>query len=298
MENGNVFLFSIFHFQFSVMQFGDYRIEMIPDTEFRLDGGAMFGVVPRVLWEKVAPPDEFNRVRLATNCLFVETTTEKILIETGIGEKWTEKQTKIFGVFRRKTFAETLFEKTGCKPEDITIVVNTHLHFDHCGGNTKPDESGKIVPAFPNARYFVSRKEFEHAENPHERDKASYLKENWEALKKDGHLELKPSVYEVVSGLTMTETRGHNGSMQIVCLKSGDETFYSFSDLIPTTAHIPLPWIMGYDLFPLETLENKKRLLPQALKENWLCWFYHDFETPLCRLVEERGKLKAIQIGI
>jgi glyoxylase-like metal-dependent hydrolase (beta-lactamase superfamily II) len=289
------FLFSIFHFQFSVMQLGDYRIETVPDAEFKLDGGAMFGVVPRILWEKVAPPDEFNRVRLGTNCLFVETATEKILIETGMGKKWTEKQTKIFGVFRRKPFAEMLFEKTACKPEDITIVVNTHLHFDHCGGNTKPDESGKIVPAFPNARYFVSRREFEHAENPHERDKASYLKENWEVLKKDGHLELKPSVYEVVSGLTMTETRGHNGSMQTVRLKSGDATFYSFSDLIPTTAHIPLPWIMGYDLFPLETLENKKRLLPQALKENWLCWFYHDFETPLCRLIEEDGKLKAVK---
>ncbi|MCA1623530.1 MAG: MBL fold metallo-hydrolase [Acidobacteria bacterium] len=280
------------------MQFGDYRIEIIPDTEFRLDGGVMFGVVPRVLWEKVAPADEFNRVWLGTNCLFIETATEKILIETGMGEKWTEKQTKIFGIFRRKPFAETLFEKTGCKPDDITIVVNTHLHFDHCGGNTKLDENGKIVPAFSNARYFVSRKEFEHAENPHERDKASYLKENWEALKKDGHLELKPSIYEIASGLTMIETRGHNGSMQTVCLKSGNGTFYSFSDLIPTTAHIPLPWIMGYDLFPLETLENKKRLLPQALKENWLCWFYHDFETPLCRLVERNGRLKAIKIDI
>ncbi|MCA1637681.1 MAG: MBL fold metallo-hydrolase [Acidobacteria bacterium] len=280
------------------MQFGDYRIEIIPDTEFRLDGGVMFGVVPRVLWEKVAPADEFNRVWLGTNCLFIETATEKILIETGMGEKWTEKQTKIFGIFRRKPFAETLFEKTGCKPDDITIVVNTHMHFDHCGGNTKLDENGKIVPAFSNARYFVSRKEFEHAENPHERDKASYLKENWEALKKDGHLELKPSIYEIASGLTMIETRGHNGSMQTVCLKSGNGTFYSFSDLIPTTAHIPLPWIMGYDLFPLETLENKKRLLPQALKENWLCWFYHDFETPLCRLVERNGRLKAIKIDI
>ncbi|CAN5506262.1 MBL fold metallo-hydrolase [soil metagenome] len=276
------------------MIFGDYRIVVIPDTEFRLDGGAMFGVVPRVLWEKVCPPDELNRIQMQTHCLFVETATEKILIETGMSEKWTEKQTKIFGVFRRKPFAETLFDKTGCKPDDITIVVNTHLHLDHCGGNTILDKNGKAVPQFPNARYFVSQKEFEHAENPHERDKASYLKENWEALEKAGHLELKPSVYEVVSGLTMTEMRGHNASMQTVCLKSGDKTFYSFSDLIPTTAHIPLPWIMGYDLFPLETLENKKRLLPQALEENWLCWFYHDFEMPLCRLTEVGGKLKAV----
>jgi glyoxylase-like metal-dependent hydrolase (beta-lactamase superfamily II) len=278
------------------MVIGDFRVELIPDTEFRLDGGAMFGVVPRVLWERVCPPDEFNRVQMGTHCLFVETPTEKILIETGMGEKWTAKQTKIYGIFRRKTFSETLFDKTGCQPADITIVVNTHLHFDHCGGNTIFNQSGEIIPAFPKARYFVSQKEFQHAENPFERDRASYLPENWEALKKGGQLELKPSVYKVIDGITMTEMRGHNGSMQTVKIESGGQILYSFSDLIPTTAHIPLPWIMGYDLFPLETLENKKRLLPQALNENWLCWFYHDVEKPLCRLTEIDGKLKAIKI--
>lgn len=277
------------------MHIGDFRIETIADTEFRLDGGAMFGVVPRVMWEKICPPDELNRIRMGTHCLFVETPTEKILIETGMGEKWTEKQRGIFGIFRQNTFAETLFQQTGYAPEDISIVVNTHLHFDHCGGNTILSDNGDIVPQFPNARYFVSRREFEHAENPYERDRASYLQENWEALKKSGQLELKSSIYEVVSGLTMTEMRGHNGSMQTVRIRSGSETFYSFSDLIPTTAHLPIPWIMGYDLFPLETLENKKRLLPQALNENWLCWFYHDSETPLCRLTEENGKLKAVK---
>ncbi len=278
------------------MVIGDFRVELIPDTEFRLDGGAMFGVVPRVLWERVCLPDEFNRVQMGTHCLFVETPTEKILIETGMGEKWTAKQTKIYGIFRRKTFSETLFDKTGCQPADITIVVNTHLHFDHCGGNTIFNQSGEIIPAFPKARYFVSQKEFQHAENPFERDRASYLPENWEALKKGGQLELKPSVYKVIDGITMTEMRGHNGSMQTVKIESGGQILYSFSDLIPTTAHIPLPWIMGYDLFPLETLENKKRLLPQALNENWLCWFYHDVEKPLCRLTEIDGKLKAIKI--
>lgn len=276
------------------MFLGDYRIEIIPDTEFRLDGGAMFGVVPRVLWEKVCPPDDLNRIQMQTNCLFVETPTERILIETGMGEKWVEKQSKIYGVNRAKPLAETLFERTNYRPEDISIVVNTHLHFDHCGGNTIRNKSGETVPAFPNARYFVSRKEFEHAENPFERDRASYISDNWEALKTSGQLELKPNVYEVAEGITMTEMRGHNGSMQTVKIESGGETLYSFSDILPTTAHLPLPWIMGYDLFPLETLENKKRLLPLALKENWLCWFYHDFNAPLCRLREENGKIRAI----
>lgn len=277
------------------MFLGDYRIEIVPDTEFRLDGGAMFGIVPRVLWERVCPPDAQNRVRMASDCLFVETPNERILIETGMGEKWCEKLAAIYGIRREKTFAESLFEKTGFRPADISIVVNTHLHFDHCGGNTIKNDTGASVPQFPNARYFVSENEFAHAENPYERDRASYISDNWEALKTSGQLELKPRVYKVAPGITMTEMRGHNGSMQTVKIESGGETLYSFSDLIPTTHHLPLPWIMGYDLFPLETLENKKKLLPQALKENWLCWFYHDPDAPLCRLTEIGGKLKVIE---
>ena len=278
------------------MFLGDYRIEIIPDTEFRLDGGAMFGVVPRVVWERVCPPDELNRISMNMNCLFIETATEKILVETGIGEKWSEKDTKRYGIFRKKPLPESLFEITGYKPKDITIVVNTHLHFDHAGGNTILDEKGKIIPNFPNARYFVSKSEFDQAENPHERHRASYLKENWECLVKSGQLELKPDNYEVVEGLSMETVRGHSETMQCVRLNRGSETFYSFADLIPTRHHLPFAWIMGYDLYPVETLEAKKKLLPQALAENWLCYFYHDVDSPLCRLSEIEGKLKAVKV--
>jgi len=277
------------------MKIGDYRIEIISDTEFRLDGGAMFGVVPRILWEKVCPPDDLNRIGLNMNCLFVETPGEKILIETGIGEKWTEKQEQIYGIFRKKPFAQTLFEKTGYKPEDISIIVNTHLHFDHAGGNTILNKSGKAIPQFPNARYFVSRSEFEHAKNPHERDKASYLPENWQPLLETGQLELKPDNYEVVEGLSLQNIRGHSETMQTICLQRDGETLYGFADLIPTRAHLPLPWIMGYDLFPTETLDFKKKILPQAVRENWLCLFYHDFKMPLCRLIKDNGKLKTLE---
>src|SRR5215470_17322220 len=180
------------------MQFGDYRVEVIPDTEFRLDGGAMFGVVPRVLWERVSPPDDLNRVRLNMNCVFIETPSERILIETGIGEKWSEKEYRMYGIFREKPFAKSLFEIAGCHPEDVTIVVNTHLHFDHAGGNTIGNAA---APQFPNARYFVSRSEFDHANSPHERDRASYLRANWQSLEATGQIELKPDVYEVVDGL-------------------------------------------------------------------------------------------------
>ena len=269
------------------MQFGDYRVEVIPDTEFRLDGGAMFGVVPRVLWERVCPPDDLNRVRLNMNCVFIEAHSERILIETGIGEKWSEKETKMYGIFREKPFAQSLFEITGCRPEDITIVVNTHLHFDHAGGNT----IGSVpIPQFANARYFLSRSEFDHANHPHERDRASYLPENWEPIGENRQLELKPDSYEVIDGLRMETILGHSKTMQTWRLDRGGQTLYGFADLVPTRHHLSLPWIMGYDLYPAETLEFKKKTLPRAIAGNWICLFYHDFEVPLCRLVEENGK--------
>lgn len=275
------------------MFIGDYRIEIISDTEFRLDGGAMFGIVPRVLWQRVCPPDDANRIRLQTNCLFIETPTEKILIETGIGEKWTEREIERYGIFREETFAEKLLQKTGFTPPDISIVVNTHLHFDHAGGNTILGEDKKAIPQFPNARYFVSKNELEHAENPHERDRASYISENWRPLAESGQLELKPDVYEIVEGLEMRRERGHNASMQTFRLQRDGVTLFGFADLIPTRHHLPVPWIMGYDLYPTETLEAKKRLLKLVVKENWLCFFYHDLDIPLCKIKEIEGKLFA-----
>jgi len=275
------------------MQFGDYRVEVVPGGEFRLDGGAMFGVVPRTLWQRAAPPDEENRVRLNTNCLFVEAAGERILIETGMGDKWSPRQREMYGVAPSATLGESLFERTGCRPEEVTIVVNTHLHFDHAGGNTTLDAQGRAVPAFPNARYFVSRAESEHAEAPHERDRASYLPENWRPLAESGQLELKDAEYEVLPGLRLETVPGHSRTMQCVRLERDSRTLYGFADLVPTRAHVPLAWVMGYDLYPVETVEAKRRLLPQAAREGWLCLFYHDPEAPLCRVVEEGGKFHA-----
>ncbi len=297
------------------MQFGDYRIEIVPDTEFRLDGGAMFGVIPRVLWERVCPPDELNRIKQQMNCVFIDTGKEKVLIETGIGEKWTEKETNIYGIRREKPFAETLFEKTGCTPDDITIVVNTHLHFDHAGGNTilkrsPPYEGGvdaasadgvvlsrSFAPQFPNARYLVSKRELEHAESPHERDRASYLPENWRPMIETDQLEPMPDEYEPIPGLKLQTIRGHSETMQTWRLNRGGKTIYGFADLIPTRHHVPLPWVMGYDLYPTETLAFKKMILPQVAEEGWMCLFYHDFETPLCTLGASEGKINVRPIG-
>ena len=305
-------------FQFSIsnnMLFGDYRVEVVPDTEFRLDGGAMFGVVPRVFWERVCPPDELNRIRLNMNCVFIDTGKEKILVETGIGEKWNEKQARMYGIFREKPFAETLFENTGCRPDEITIVINTHLHFDHAGGNTIRETTGRnptsrehastrtvgtlpkgrvsardATPQFPNARYFVSRSEFDHAEEPHERDRASYLPENWRPLQESGQLELMADEYEAVSGLSMQQVRGHSKTMQTWRLDRGGETLYGFADLIPTRHHLSLPWIMGYDLYPMDTLAAKKEFLREALERDILVFFEHDPEIATGYVRERNGK--------
>ena len=274
------------------MQFGDYRVEIVPDTEFRLDGGAMFGVVPRTMWSKVCPPDEQNRIRLNMNCVFIDTGAERILIETGIGEKWSAKQTAMFGITRRRALADSL-RALGVEPDSISIVINTHLHFDHAGGNTTLNSEGQAVPAFSNARYFVAKGEVDHAEAPNERDRASYLVENWQPLAASGQLELQEANYEVVPGLRMETYPGHNRSMQCWRLTSGGQTLFGFADLVPMRAHVPFAWIMGYDLYPAETLEVKKQLLPQAARENWTCLFYHDPNEPLCRIEERDGKLSA-----
>jgi glyoxylase-like metal-dependent hydrolase (beta-lactamase superfamily II) len=276
------------------MQFGDYRVEIVPDCEFRLDGGAMFGVVPRSLWSKFCPPDERNRIRMSMNCVLIDTGKERVLIETGIGDKWSDKHRTMYGIDRKRSLAESVEAIAGVNPQDVTIVVNTHLHFDHCGGNTIQDQSGETRAQFPNARYFVSQAEYEHAESPGDRDKASYFPENWRPLKEDGRLELKPQTYEVVNGLTMETYPGHNRSMQCWRLQTGGQTLFGFADLVPMRAHVPFAWVMGYDLYPVETVEAKKKLLPQAARENWRCLFYHDPDQPLAKIIEQDGKFVAI----
>jgi len=279
------------------MKFGDYRVEIIPDCEFRLDGGAMFGVVPRNLWSKVAPPDDQNRIRMNMNCMFIETGTERILIDTGIGDKWSDKHRRMYAIERQRSFDESLKQIAGVSCDDITIVINTHLHFDHAGGNATLDEAGKAVPAFPNARYFISRAEYEHAEAPTERDRASYFTDNWRPLKESGQLELQEAEYQVVPGLRMETHAGHNGSMQCARLEHDGETLFGFADLVPTRAHVPFAWVMGYDLYPVETVEAKKKLLPQAARENWTCLFYHDPEQALGRIAEDSGKFRSFALG-
>lgn len=254
----------------------------------------MFGVVPRNLWSRICPPDEQNRIRMNMNSLFIEAGNERILIDTGIGEKWSEKHRAMYGIDRRRSFDESLRAIAGVSSSEITIVINTHLHFDHAGGNSVLNGAGKALPAFANARYLVSRAEYEHAESPNERDRASYFRDNWQPMKESGQLELQDETFEVVPGLTMETYTGHNRSMQCPRLARNGQTLFGFADLVPMRAHVPYAWVMGYDLYPVETVAAKKQLIPQAARESWMCLFYHDAEQPLGRIVERDGKFIVI----
>ena len=268
---------------------GSLRLHLVSDGGFRLDGGAMFGVVPKALWQRAKPADELNRIRMGTNCLLIESGRELLLIDTGIGDKHDAKFAEIYGM---ETGARRLPESiraAGFELGDVTQVLLSHLHFDHCGWNTRRDDAGRLVPTFPRARYWLARGELEHGEAPNERDRASYFADNWRPLVEAGVVELFDGEAEPVAGVRAERAPGHNADMCVVTLDGGGgERGVFWADLVPTAAHVPLPWIMSYDLFPMRTLESKRSWLPRAVAERWLCVFEHDPDTPWGRVVEER----------
>lgn len=256
------------------MKLGAFEICPVTDGRFRLDGGAMFGVVPKVLWERCCPADERNRIQMGLNCLLIRARGKNILVDTGVGAKADAKFLDMFAVDRTPPLHESL-KQQGLAAEGVHLVVNTHLHFDHCGGNTVR-EDGQVVSAFPKAKYFVQRGEYEDAVRANERTRASYRRENftpiahvdqWEFL--DGDTELLPGVSVVVTG-------GHTAHHQAVKIESEGKVALYLGDLIPTVSHLPLPYIMGYDLYPVQTLEAKRGVLDRAFEEHWLLIFEHD----------------------
>lgn len=277
------------------MKLGSFRLRVLSDGLFRLDGGAMFGVVPKPLWEKVRPPDERNRIRMGTNCLLIEAGADLVLIDTGLGDKVAPKESDIYALQAGVPRLPDRLRAAGFAPEQVTHVVLTHLHFDHCGWNTRQGPGGGLVPTFPNARYWLERAEVEHARAPNERDRASYWPENWEPLFEAGAVELFDQRAEVVPGIEAIKAPGHNADMCLVTLDGGGgERGIFFADLVPHSAHVPYPWIMGYDLYPLTTLEQKKIWIPRAAEGGWLCVFEHNPDEPWGRVVEERpGRYRA-----
>ncbi len=278
------------------MRLGRFALEVVADGGFRLDGGAMFGVVPRVLWAREKPPDEKNRIRMTTNCLLLRAGSDLLLVDTGLGDKHDARFEDNYGFERAARRLPESLRAAGYEPGDVTHVLLSHLHFDHCGWNTRA-QGESLVPTFPRARYWLERGEVEHARRPNERDRASYDPRDWEPLFAAGVVELFDGEAEPIQGVRAVKCPGHNRDMCIVLVEGGEaggERAVFWADLVPTAAHVPYPWIMSYDLYPLETLEEKKRWLPRAAAEGWLCVFEHDPQTPLGRLVEEKpGRFRA-----
>jgi glyoxylase-like metal-dependent hydrolase (beta-lactamase superfamily II) len=277
---------------------GRIRIHAVEAGLQRLDGGAMFGVVPKPLWEKRIPADDRNRIPLALRCLLVEAPDALVLLDTGIGNKEDEKFRDIYGVENQgsPTRLEDGIRAAGFAPDEVDRVVLTHLHFDHAGGSTFRDEAGMVRPAFPRARYVAQERELTFARNANERTRGSYLPDNFEPVAAAGLLDLVDGEVEVASGIRFLGTPGHTPHHASIVIESAGETACFLADVCPTTAHIPLPWIMGYDLEPLVTLESKRALWQSAISEGWLMIFEHDPVVPWGRLDPE-GKGLAAEDG-
>ncbi|HET9401471.1 MAG TPA: MBL fold metallo-hydrolase [Candidatus Acidoferrales bacterium] len=278
------------------MTLGDIEVHLLTDGTLRLDGGAMFGVVPKPLWERKAPADDRNRILLAMNILLIRAAGKWLLVETGAGDKWDAKLRSIYAIENSPSLIDKL-SANGITPVKIDVVINTHLHFDHCGWNTRM-VNGKVVPTFPNARYVVQRLEFDHAMKPTERDRASYEHANFVPIDEAGQWNFVDGDTEIVPGVELVVAPGHTRHMQCVKVSSGGKTIFFTADLVPTSAHLPYPWVMGYDLYPLTTLENKKKWLPRAVREGWTVVFPHDPKTPAVRLHERETKLEFEPVAI
>jgi glyoxylase-like metal-dependent hydrolase (beta-lactamase superfamily II) len=276
---------------------GDFELTIVSDGTYFLDGGAFFGVVPKTMWSKKVTPDEQNRLETGLNSLLVRTGKKNILIETGIGNKLSEKMVHIY-----KQPAKLLdnLHAAGVAPEDIDIVINTHLHFDHCGWNTVRC-GDRMVATFPNAKYYVQQKEWEHGRLQLERDAVSYMSPNYDPLIETGQMVLLNGDVELLPGISVKVFPGHTANMQAVIIESGGKigggnekkTACYISDLIATSHHLDVTWVMAFDLFPLETIESRKKYYAQAIPERWLTVFTHDDQTPWGYVERgERGKLK------
>jgi len=254
---------------------GDFEVRRVNRVPYWWDGGAIFGVVPKTLWSRRLPADELNRVPLALNCYLLRTGEHSILIETGLGDKWDARARERMKLPAVTESLPEAIASQGIDPESIDIVINSHLHWDHCSGNTIVTH-GIAAPAFPRARYYTSRSEWNHAHERNLRDAISYIDANYDPLVESGRMILVDGDHEVVPGVWMRVAPGHNRDMMIVTAESHARTFCFLSDLVPTAAHVQPGWVAAFDLFPLQTIESKLRWLGAAAGGEWVCGFGHD----------------------
>jgi glyoxylase-like metal-dependent hydrolase (beta-lactamase superfamily II) len=270
----------------STLSLGDFEISLIRESIHWWDGGAFFGVVPKTLWSKKIQADEWNRIALGFNCYLIRTGAHTILIETGAGDKLDAAARERMKLPPEAQPLPDVIARHGFDPEAIDIVINSHLHFDHCGGNTILT-NGDARPAFPRARYFAARGQWEHAHRRLSRDSISYIDANYDPLVESGRMILVDGEREVVPGVWMRTAPGHTCDMRIITAESRGQTFCFFSDLVPTTAHLQPTWVMAFDLYPLESIESKTRWLSAALEGGWVCGFSHDAGVGFARVAAQ-----------
>lgn len=271
------------------MQIGPYKLTSLVTSTFALDGGAMFGVVPKTLWSKQVDVDEQNRINMVTRTLLLESEDRKILIDTGNGDKWQTRMQEMFKIDTNGYILPQSLGEQGIAVDEITDVICTHLHFDHVGGNTRI-EGDKIVPTFPNAKYWVQEENWNLANKPNAKDRASYLSENWAVLAENGMLEILKNDQELFDHIRLELVHGHTLGQQLPIISDESTTLMYAGDLFPMKAHIPVPWVMAYDNEPLRSIAEKKRILPDLLDRDGIIFFEHDPEAVACRLTAtEKG---------
>ena len=279
------------------MQFGSWNAELLNDGFYLLDGGSMFGVVPRVLWEKKHEPDEKNRIRLALHCLLLRDGEHTVLVDDGMGGGWSDKQMGIYGLERPEGDLLDDLARHGVTPEEVTDVVITHLHFDHAGGTVRFHEDGSTSLTFPNAVHWISQANLQWGESPTERDRASYLRPRWQPLLDDEeHLRLVDGAQEILPGLRTLPVSGHTPGQQLVVAGDDEAKVLFAGDLIPFASQLRIPWIMGFDLNPLLTLNEKKDILARAAAEDWVVVFEHDPQVPAARIEADDGNFRVREL--
>ena len=257
------------------MKIGSYKIHTIETGEFALDGGAMFGVVPKTLWGKRIGVDDKNRIDMRLRCLLLQGDGKNILIDCGMGTKWDEKMSSIYRLDYSRFTLEKALAAHNLTTDKITDVILTHLHFDHAGGSTHAEKGGRLVPTFPRATYYVQKENLDWAKNPKLKDRASYIKEDWEPLINEGVLKIIEGEKEILPGIQARLFYGHTSGIQLPFISDGKNKIFFCGDVIPTSLHLGVPWVMAYDNFPLTTIEEKKKILEQAVKEKWMLVFEH-----------------------
>ena len=273
------------------MKLGDWHFRTFHDGRFKLDGGAMFGVVPKVMWEKKHPADEFNRIDLDLRCLLVDHGDRRILVDNGMGDRWDAKKIGVFGLVRRPNQLVAELAEAGITTDSITDVILTHLHFDHAGGTFR-EADGQLEPVFAKARHWVQKRHWEWAGNPSERDRASFRRDDFSGLKADGLLELVDGNQEIMPGVRVTVINGHTPGQQMVEFHTGEKVVVYCGDLLPFQSQVHVPWIMGFDLNPLLTVTEKKQFLTRAVEDDYILIFEHDTLNEAATVVFEEGKFK------